>query len=90
MMHKVDGTPFTDLDAFVADNPGMGFILVCDKNPSEMLAIPPEKVECFFESTYTQDCYPQWVEDLGWLMLVSDEGDVTDLGPTAAKEAVFV
>lgn len=86
MFRQVDGTPFSDLDAFVADNHGKGFLLVCDRNPIEMLGIPGDKAEHFYETVYTMDCYPEWVEKLGWCMLVSDDGDVVDLGPTAARK----
>lgn len=91
MLHRIDGTPFDDLDAFVADNPGKGFILVCDRKPKgalypETLGIPGEKAEEFCLATYMHDCYPEWVKALGWQMIVGDDGDVTDLGPTAARK----
>lgn len=80
MLKTLEGVPFQDLDAFVAENPGKGFILVCDFLGDE-LEIPGEKAEHFYEVTYTSDCYPGWVEDLGWILHVSDEGDVMDQGP---------
>lgn len=46
-LRTLEGKPFTDLDEFICDNPGVGFVLVCDRT-GETLEIPGEKAECFY------------------------------------------